>query len=61
MGKLITNGYSRSDNSRHSHVVDLDVLIVGAGFGGLYQLYRLRNAGYNVKLFDAGSSMGGIW
>jgi cation diffusion facilitator CzcD-associated flavoprotein CzcO len=56
MGKVITNnGYS------HSDVVDLDVLIVGAGFGGIYQLYRLREAGYNVKLFEAGSSLGGIW
>ncbi|CAG8980017.1 hypothetical protein HYALB_00005191 [Hymenoscyphus albidus] len=28
----------------------LDVLIVGAGFGGLYQLYVMRKQGYNCKL-----------
>jgi hypothetical protein len=27
-------------------VEELDVLVVGAGFAGLYQLYRLRRLGY---------------
>ena len=39
----------------------LDVLIVGAGFGGLYQLYRLRKLGYNCKVVDNASELGGIW
>ena len=30
-------------------VEELDVLVVGAGFAGLYQLDRLRKLGYNVK------------
>ncbi len=38
-----------------------DVLIIGAGFSGLYQLYQLRKLGFNVKLFDAGSDLGGVW
>ncbi len=38
-----------------------DVLIIGAGFSGLYQLYRLRKLGFNVRLFDAGSDLGGVW
>jgi NADPH-dependent 2,4-dienoyl-CoA reductase/sulfur reductase-like enzyme len=42
-------------------VEELDVLVVGAGFAGLYQLDRLRRLGYNVKVFEAGSDIGGIW
>jgi cation diffusion facilitator CzcD-associated flavoprotein CzcO len=37
------------------------VLVVGAGFAGLYQLDHLRKLGYNVKVFEAGSDIGGIW
>ncbi|KNZ77867.1 Cyclopentanone 1,2-monooxygenase [Termitomyces sp. J132] len=40
---------------------NLDVLIVGAGFSGVYQLHKLRKAGFSVKLFEAGSNLGGIW
>ncbi|KAG6884364.1 hypothetical protein C0992_006461 [Termitomyces sp. T32_za158] len=39
----------------------LDVLIVGAGFSGIYQLHKLRKAGFAVKLFEAGGGLGGIW
>jgi phytoene dehydrogenase-like protein len=38
-----------------------DVLVVGAGFAGLYQLDHLRRLGYNVKVFEAGSDIGGVW
>ncbi|KAG6867210.1 hypothetical protein C0993_005648 [Termitomyces sp. T159_Od127] len=38
-----------------------DVLIVGAGFSGVYQLHKLRKAGFTVELFEAGSGLGGIW
>lgn len=40
---------------------ELDVLVVGAGFAGLYQLHRLRELGFRVRLFEAGSDLGGIW
>jgi len=39
----------------------LDALVIGAGFSGLYQLYRLREAGFKVRLFEAGSDLGGVW
>ena len=39
----------------------LDALVVGAGFNGLYQLYRLRQLGFRVKLIEAGSELGGTW
>ncbi|MEQ8990883.1 MAG: NAD(P)/FAD-dependent oxidoreductase [Pseudomonadales bacterium] len=39
----------------------LDALIVGAGFNGVYQLYRLRQEGFKARIFDAGHEIGGIW
>ena len=40
---------------------DLDVIVVGAGFAGLYQLNRLRQLGHRVKVIEAGGDIGGIW
>ncbi|KAK8016597.1 hypothetical protein PG993_014786 [Apiospora rasikravindrae] len=40
---------------------ELDALIVGAGFGGVYQLKHLRDAGYKVKLVEGGLDYGGVW
>jgi choline dehydrogenase-like flavoprotein len=42
--------------------LDCDVLIVGAGFAGVYLLHRLRDElGLNVKVYEAGTNLGGIW
>ncbi|KIW64611.1 hypothetical protein PV04_09534 [Phialophora macrospora] len=41
--------------------VDLDALIVGAGFSGIYQLYRLREMGLSAKVIDMASDVGGTW
>ncbi|KIW30392.1 uncharacterized protein PV07_06137 [Cladophialophora immunda] len=41
--------------------IELDALIVGAGFGGVYQLKRLREEGYKVKIVDSASNWGGVW
>src|SRR5258708_38576847 len=38
-----------------------DAVIVGAGFAGMYMLYRLRGMGFSVRVFEAGSGGGGIW
>ncbi|THU97602.1 FAD dependent oxidoreductase family protein [Dendrothele bispora CBS 962.96] len=39
----------------------LDVLIVGSGFAGIYQLYQLRKLGYSVHIFDSAGDTGGTW
>jgi cation diffusion facilitator CzcD-associated flavoprotein CzcO len=39
----------------------LDVVVVGAGFGGLYALHRLRGLGLSVRVYEAGSGVGGTW
>jgi cation diffusion facilitator CzcD-associated flavoprotein CzcO len=40
---------------------DVDVLVVGAGVTGIYQLYRAREAGFSVQLVEAGGGVGGTW
>lgn len=40
---------------------EFDVLVVGAGFNGLYQLYHLRQRGFSVRLIEAGADVGGTW
>lgn len=47
--------------SRNSRTTELDALIVGAGFGGVYQLKTLRDLGFNVKLVEMGGDYGGVW
>jgi len=39
----------------------LDVLVVGSGFAGIYQLFQLRKLGYSVHIFDSASETGGTW
>jgi cation diffusion facilitator CzcD-associated flavoprotein CzcO/acetyl esterase/lipase len=41
---------------------DVDAVIVGAGFSGLYATHRLRNhQGLTVACFEAGQGPGGVW
>jgi cation diffusion facilitator CzcD-associated flavoprotein CzcO len=39
----------------------VDVVVVGAGITGIYQLYRAREAGFSAVLLEAGSGVGGTW
>jgi cation diffusion facilitator CzcD-associated flavoprotein CzcO len=41
--------------------LDYDAIIIGAGMSGLYQLYRLRELGLRVRVFEAGTGVGGTW
>jgi len=38
-----------------------DAIIVGAGIAGLYQLYRLREAGLSARVIEAADGVGGTW
>jgi cyclohexanone monooxygenase len=38
-----------------------DVVIVGAGFAGMYMLHRLREINLTAKVFEAGDDVGGTW
>ena len=38
-----------------------DVIVVGAGFAGMYLLHRLRKMGLTARVYEAGHSVGGTW
>ena len=41
--------------------VKVDAIIVGAGFSGLYMLYKLKELGLTAKIIEAGKGVGGTW
>ncbi len=40
---------------------EVDVVIVGAGFAGMYMLHRLRAMGLRARVLEAGKGVGGTW
>ena len=38
-----------------------DAIVIGAGVAGLYQVYKLRGLGLQVRVLEAGSAVGGTW
>ncbi|KAG8664188.1 hypothetical protein FPOAC2_14618 [Fusarium poae] len=40
---------------------ELDVLVIGAGFAGVYMLKTLRERGLKTVIFEAGNDLGGTW
>jgi cyclohexanone monooxygenase len=43
------------------HNADFDVIVIGAGFAGVYALHRLRSQGLKVRVLDAAAGVGGTW
>jgi cyclohexanone monooxygenase len=48
------------DNGR-GEATELDAVVVGAGFSGLYMLYRLRELGLRARVLEQGDGVGGTW
>ncbi|KAH6988314.1 hypothetical protein BKA56DRAFT_477622 [Ilyonectria sp. MPI-CAGE-AT-0026] len=40
---------------------EYDVIVIGAGFSGLYALHRFRQLGLKALVFEAGEDVGGVW
>jgi cation diffusion facilitator CzcD-associated flavoprotein CzcO len=49
------------DRTSTETAMDFDAVVIGAGVSGLYQLYRLRELGLRVRVFEAGTGVGGTW
>jgi cyclohexanone monooxygenase len=61
MPAMISSMNESSETGGRS-VTQLDAVIVGAGFSGLYMLYRLRDRlGLSARVIEAGSGVGGTW
>jgi cyclohexanone monooxygenase len=53
---------SQTTESRRAPVAnEIDVVVVGAGFGGMYMLHRLRGLGLSAVVFDVAAGVGGTW
>ncbi|MGQ0697075.1 MAG: flavin-containing monooxygenase [Panacagrimonas sp.] len=42
-------------------ICELDAIVVGAGFSGMYMVHKLRSMGLTVRAFERGSGVGGTW
>ena len=49
------------DTGDDSTVMSKDVVVVGAGFAGLYLLHRLRSQGFSVVVLESADGVGGTW
>ena len=50
-----------NQHSKLEQTGSFDAVIVGAGFAGMYMLHRVREMGLAVRVFEAGSGVGGTW
>ncbi len=50
-----------STTTSSNSTTDVDVVIVGAGFAGMYQLVRARRAGLRAVVLETGDDVGGTW
>ena len=57
----MTSPEATSDQTTGRPTADVDVLVVGGGITGIYQLYLAREAGFTVQLLEAGEGVGGTW
>ncbi|MCU1663335.1 MAG: cyclohexanone monooxygenase [Pseudonocardia sp.] len=57
---MTASGEGHTAGTRHS--TDVDAVIIGAGFSGLYMLHKVRNQlGLTARVFEAGGGVGGTW
>jgi cyclohexanone monooxygenase len=60
--KYLEDVYSTAPVEREALSDECDILVVGAGFGGLLLWYKLRQAGFtNVRFCEKGGDVGGTW
>ncbi|WP_166903520.1 NAD(P)/FAD-dependent oxidoreductase [Mycobacterium sp. DL440] len=50
-----------ADSVRSRSDLDVDALVIGAGFAGMYQLHRLRKLGLRTRVLDRAAGVGGTW
>ena len=56
------NTKASMDSPSANHVdLDFDVIVIGAGVSGLYQLYKAREQGLRARVFEAAPEVGGTW
>lgn len=51
----------RSTTGPYVDNLEVDALVVGGGFGGVYCWYELKKNGFNTVIYEAGNDLGGTW
>jgi cation diffusion facilitator CzcD-associated flavoprotein CzcO len=54
-------GRRRSKTGPYADNLEVDALVVGGGFGGVFCFYELRKAGFKTVIYEAGNDLGGTW
>ncbi len=52
---------TRANGNGKARDGEFDVIVVGAGFAGMYLLHRLRGMGFTTRVLEAGGGVGGTW
>jgi cation diffusion facilitator CzcD-associated flavoprotein CzcO len=52
---------SKAMSGEQQRLNEFDAIVIGAGFSGLYMLYRLRELGLATRVYEAGEGVGGTW
>ncbi len=61
MSTHIETGSTLEREELASRPAEFDVVVVGAGFAGLYMIYKLRQLGFSVIAFESADDVGGTW
>jgi cation diffusion facilitator CzcD-associated flavoprotein CzcO len=54
-------GEGNGAQRQNDEAVRYDAIVIGAGIAGMCQLYRLRQLGLSVRVFETGTDVGGTW
>ncbi len=57
----MSHGLQRANEINQVPVTHFDAVVIGAGFSGLYMLYRLHELGLSARVYEDGEDVGGTW
>ncbi|MED4078739.1 flavin-containing monooxygenase [Lysinibacillus fusiformis] len=46
---------------KNQPIKEVDAVILGAGFAGLYMLHQLKSKGFSTIVYETGDGVGGVW
>ncbi|NOT57174.1 MAG: NAD(P)/FAD-dependent oxidoreductase [Deltaproteobacteria bacterium] len=57
----MTTPHNTTPQANGTSATHFDAVVVGAGFGGMYMLHKLRGLGFTARVYEAGGDVGGTW
>ncbi|MCT6815904.1 MAG: NAD(P)/FAD-dependent oxidoreductase [Lysinibacillus fusiformis] len=51
----------RGNDVKNQPIKEVDAVILGAGFAGLYMLHQLKSKGFSTIVYETGDGVGGVW